>query len=140
MSRLCCSASSYSRGPCDAAVISKDQPYSKLHYIFLRGVILALTRAFARSYRDAHAHSKIDVNTIAQFFIGHLKATLLEMLPGHWANKGQGGYEIVCLTGPFPPRVPVSTFIANSFILLCPSHCEPQSLTTSDCNEIEASG
>lgn len=24
------------------------------------------------------------------------------MLLGHWANKGQGGYEIVCLTGPFP--------------------------------------
>lgn len=24
------------------------------------------------------------------------------MLLGHWANKGQGGYEIVCLTGLFP--------------------------------------
>lgn len=88
------------------------------------------------SWKDRRKRN--DVNTIAQFFSGHLKGTLLEMLLGHWANKG---HEIVCLTAP-PPRstAAVSTFIANSFILLCPSHGWSQSLTTSDCNEIEASG
>lgn len=47
-------------------------------------------------------HTKNYVYTIAQFFSSHLKGTLLGMLLGHWANKGQGGYEIVCLTGLFP--------------------------------------
>lgn len=45
------------------------------------------------------------VNGAARSFSSHLKAILLEMLLGHWANKGQGGYEIVCLTGLFPPCV-----------------------------------
>lgn len=67
-----------------------------------------LTHAFALLYKDKYTHAENDVNSTAQFFSGHLKATLLEMLLGQWANKGQGGYEIVCLTGPFPLCVPAA--------------------------------
>lgn len=60
---------------------------------------------FALSHKDAHGEKNKKWSPLqnkSQFFSDHLKATLLEMLLGHWANKGQGGYEIVCLTGPFP--------------------------------------
>lgn len=52
--------------------------------------------------QNAHTYTHNSINSTAQYFSGHLKATLLEMLLGHWAHKGQGGYEMVCLTSPFP--------------------------------------
>lgn len=98
---------------CEPSILRISNSHNALH--FLKGSnplsdntvkTLALAHAFVLIVR--HAHKKNHVNTIAQFFSGHLKAALLEMLPGHWANKGQGGYEIVCLTGPFPLCAPAA--------------------------------
>lgn len=46
-----------------------------------------------------------NVSAEAPSFSSHLKAFLLKMLPGHWANKGQGGIWNSLSNWPFPPCV-----------------------------------
>lgn len=97
----------------------KDQHLpKKINFIFCQrsGRLSKSKLGWPAAHRLTHTHVcsfihrdiQKNVNSKARSFSSHLKAFLLKMLLGHWANKGQGGYEIVCLTGLFPLCVPAA--------------------------------